>query len=568
MRTVALNQHQRHAALAGMADRTLDMLVIGGGVVGAGTALDAAARGLDVGLVEARDLASGTSSRSSKLIHGGLRYLEMLEFKLVGEALKERGLLLHDLAPHLVRPVPFLYPLQRRGWERLYTGAGVLLYDLLGLAGGRRRRLPVHRHLTRTGALRVAPALRPDSLVGALQYHDAQVDDARFVLTIARTAAVQGATIATRAAVTELLRADGRVVGARVEDRISGQQYTIRAREVVLATGVWSADLLTGGPAPDAVSVRASKGIHLVVPRDRIKSDTGLILRTAVSVLFVIPRGQTWLIGTTDTDWRGDKAHPAASAADIEYLLNTVNSVLTEPITRDDVLGVYAGLRPLVAGDAEHTAKLSREHVVAQPEPGLTVVAGGKYTTYRVMAQDAVDTALGRSGPPSRTETIPLAGAVGYRELAADPSSVCSTWGLSEDQARRLLNRYGSLIAEVLAVGASRRELLEPIDGGAGHLGAEVVYAVTHEAALHLEDVLTRRTRVSVDTADRGLRCAERVAALMAAELGWDAQRRDAEVAHYRRRVQAELASQAAADDTAADAARLSVTDITVGDAP
>jgi glycerol-3-phosphate dehydrogenase len=328
MDSAALAHTQRAAALRTMTDETLDVLVVGGGVVGAGCALDAATRGLSVGLVEARDVASGTSSRSSKLIHGGLRYLEMLQLRLVGEALRERGLLLHEIAPHLVRPVPFLYPLRHRGWERLYAGTGVALYDLLAHVGGRSRRMPTHRHLSRSQALTMAPSLRPDSLVGALQYFDAQVDDARFTLFVARTAAAHGASVAARCRVTKLLREDGRVVGARVVDELSGEQHEIRARRVILAAGVWTNELLASTSQPRAVAVRASKGIHLVVPGDRIRSETGLILRTEVSVLFVIPWGPNWVIGTTDTDWRGDKAHPAASAEDIEYLLRTVNEVL------------------------------------------------------------------------------------------------------------------------------------------------------------------------------------------------------------------------------------------------
>lgn len=377
-----------------MAERELDVLVLGGGVVGAGTALDAVTRGLSTGLVEARDWASGTSSRSSKLIHGGLRYLEMLDFDLVREALKERGLLLEKLAPHLVRPVPFLYPLQHKGWERLYAGTGVALYDAMAMTHSHGRGLPVHRHLSRRHALRVAPCLKKDALVGALQYYDAQVDDARFVLNLVRTAAAYGARTANGTRVTGFLREGERVVGARVQDVEGGGEYEIRAKQVVNATGVWTDDTQAMVGERGQIHVRASKGIHLVVPKDRIHSSTGLILRTERSVLFVIPWGRHWIVGTTDTAWDLDKAHPAASSADIDYLLEHVNSVLAVPLTRDDVEGVYAGLRPLLAGESDATSKLSREHTVAHPVPGLVVVAGGKFTTYRVMAKDAVDAAV------------------------------------------------------------------------------------------------------------------------------------------------------------------------------
>src|SRR6476619_99173 len=313
MLSAPLSAAARSQALHAMAEAERDILVVGGGVVGAGTALDAATRGLSTGLVEARDWAAGTSSRSSKLIHGGLRYLEMLDFALVREALKERGLLLEKLAPHLVRPVPLLYPLQHKGWERLYAGSGVALYDAMSMARGHGRGLPAHRHLTRRHALRVAPALKRDALVGALQYYDAQMDDARYVATLVRTAAAYGAKVANRARVTGFLREGERVVGARVQDVEGGGEYEIRARQIVNATGVWTDDTQGMVGERGQFHVRASKGIHLVVPRDRIHSSTGLILRTEKSVLFVIPWGRHWIIGTTDTDWSLDKAHPAAT---------------------------------------------------------------------------------------------------------------------------------------------------------------------------------------------------------------------------------------------------------------
>lgn len=323
-----------------MAERELDILVVGAGVVGAGTALDAVTRGLSTGLVEARDWASGTSSRSSKLIHGGLRYLEMLDFALVREALKERGLLLERLAPHLVKPVPFLYPLQHKGWERLYAGSGVALYDAMSMSRGHGRGLPMHRHLTRRHALRVAPCLKKDALVGAMQYYDAQMDDARYVATLVRTASAYGAKVANRAKVTGFLREGERVVGARVQDVEGGGEYEIRAKQVVNATGVWTDDTQAMVGERGQFHVRASKGIHLVVPKDRINATTGLILRTEKSVLFVIPWGRHWIVGTTDTDWDLDKAHPAASSADIDYLLEHVNSVLARPLPGRRARGV------------------------------------------------------------------------------------------------------------------------------------------------------------------------------------------------------------------------------------
>jgi glycerol-3-phosphate dehydrogenase len=548
-----------------MAEGELDILVVGGGVVGAGTALDAATRGLATGLVEARDWASGTSSRTSKLIHGGLRYLEMLDFALVREALKERGLLTQRIAPHLVKPVPFLYPLQHSAWERWYAGSGVALYDVMAVASGRSRGLPLHRHLSRHRALRVAPCLRKDALVGAVQYFDAQVDDARCVATLVRTAAAYGAQVANRARVVGFLREGERVVGVRVADVEAGGAYEIRARQVVNATGVWTDETQGLIGERGQFHVRASKGIHLVVPKDRIHSTSGLILRTERSVLFVIPWGRHWIIGTTDTAWDLDKAHPAASSADIDYLLGHVNSVLAVPLTRDDVEGVYAGLRPLLAGESDATSKLSREHTVAHPVPGLVVVAGGKYTTYRVMAKDAVDAAvhgLDQRVADCVTEDVPLVGAEGYRALWNARARTAQRMGLHVARVEHLLNRYGSLTEEVLELIARDPALGEPLATADDYLRAEIVYAASHEGARHLDDVLTRRTRISIETFDRGTRSAREAAELIAPVLGWDREQIKKEVEHYEKRVESERESQLQPDDRTADAAQFGSPDI------
>ncbi|GAA4870425.1 glycerol-3-phosphate dehydrogenase/oxidase [Pseudonocardia benzenivorans] len=565
MRSVALSPQARAEALRAMAGTELDVLVIGGGVVGAGSALDAATRGLTVGLVEARDFASGTSSRSSKLIHGGLRYLEMLDFRLVAEALQERGLLIQTLAPHLVRPVPFIYPLQHRVWERAYAGAGVALYDTLGLLSGRARGVPHHRHLTRTGAKRIMPSLRKDALVGALQYYDAQVDDARHTMFVARTAAAYGAHIASRARVVALLREGERVTGAEVHDLESGETIKVRARQVVNATGVWTDDTQSLVGERGQFKVRASKGIHLVVPRDRIQGDSGLILRTEKSVLFVIPWFRHWIIGTTDTDWSLDKAHPAASAADIDYLLDHVNAVLEQPLTHADVEGVYAGLRPLLSGESESTSKLSREHAVAHTVPGLVVVAGGKYTTYRVMAKDAVDAAvhgLDAKVPESVTEKVPLLGAEGFKALLNARHRLAAEHGLHVARIEHLLSRYGSMIDEVLALVDEDPTLGEPLAGAPDYLRAEIVYAASHEGARHLEDVLARRTRISIETFDRGVGSVEEAARLLAPVLGWSDEQVEREKEHYRKRVDAERESQKMPDDETADAARMGAPEV------
>jgi glycerol-3-phosphate dehydrogenase len=555
-----LDVQQRAAALDRMGSETLDVVVIGAGATGAGSALDAATRGLSTALVEARDFAAGTSSRSSKLVHGGLRYLEQGELALVREALRERSLLLNVLCPHLVRPVPFLYPLTEH-WQRPYVGAGMLLYDTMGGHKGLRR----HRHLTKRGALKIAPGLKPDSLVGGIQYYDAQVDDARHTLALARTAAKYGAAVASNAPVVGFLREGGRVTGVRIRDLRSDREIEVRSRQVINATGVWTDDVQALAGERGKFKVKASKGVHLVVPRDRLQLETGLILRTAESVLFVIPWGRHWILGTTDSEWTLDKAHPAASSSDIDYVLEQANRVLDQPLGHEDVEGVYAGLRPLLAGESDSTSRLSREHTVAGPVPGMVAVAGGKYTTYRVMAKDAVDAAargLEQAVPPSVTEATELVGADGFRALWNQRERLAAQSGLHPARIEHLLGRYGSDIHELLAEVERRPELGEPLPGADDYLQVEVRYAASHEGALHLDDVLTRRTRISIETWDRGVGAAEPAARLLAEVLGWE----DAEVAreleYYRARVEAERESQRQPEDRAADAARANAPDL------
>jgi glycerol-3-phosphate dehydrogenase len=560
-----LSPAAREAALEELAASEVDVLVVGGGITGVGTALDAVTRGLSVGLLEQRDFASGTSSRSSKLVHGGLRYLEMLDLALVREALAERGLLLTRLAPHLVKPVPFLFPLTRRGWERPYVGAGLALYDAMAMAGKYEMGVPRHRHLFRRQVRRIAPDLRSEDLAGAIRYYDAQVDDARLVVTVARTAATHGALCVNRTKVVGFLREGERVTGVRAVDLETGRSLAVRARVVVNAAGVWTDEIqeMVGGRG--ALHVRASKGIHLVVPRDRIRSEAGLIMRTAVSVLFVIPWGRHWIIGTTDTPWNFDLAHPAASRRDLDYLLEQVNRVLREPLSHEDVEGVYAGLRPLLSGESEPTSRISREHTVVTPVPGLVIVAGGKLTTYRVMGRDAVDAAahsLGGLVPASITHRVPLAGAEGYETRSNQRSTLARRSGLHPARVDHLLNRYGALVDELVDLVVRRPELAAPLTGAEDYLCAEVVHAVTHEGARHLDDVLTRRTRISIETFDRGVHAAGPAADLMVTELGWDRTRRDDEVDHYLRRVEAERQSQLTLSDREADEARVSAPDI------
>ncbi len=556
MRPIPMGLTHRQAALERLGTEQFDVLVVGGGIVGAGAALDAASRGLSVALVEARDWASGTSSRTSKLIHGGLRYLEQGDLALVREALKERSLLITRLAPHLVRPVAILLPLRGRVWERAYIGAGLVLYDLM--AGG--KVLPRHRHLGRRRAHQQAPGLRPRAMVGAIQYHDAQMDDARYALAVVRTAVAQGATAASGVQVERfVIGSDGRVSGASVVDAEGGSRFDIRAKAVISATGVWTDDIQRLLDYPSGFQVRASKGVHLVVPRDRIDLESGLILRTETSVLFVLPWETHWLIGTTDTEWEFDKTHPAATDADIDYLLQQVNAVLETPIARSDIAGVYAGLRPLVSGDTELTVRLSREHAVVAPAPGLTVIAGGKFTTYRIMAKDAVDVTargLDTSVPESVTDRLPLLGADGFVGLWHRRHSLADSANLPVSRIERLLRRYGWCATELLDLIASDADLGRPIFGAEDYLRAEVIYAVNHEDARHLDDVLTRRTRIFMETSDRGAECAAEIARLMARVLGWDERTEREEIRCCLDGIEADRQAQRQPDDRSANAVR------------
>ena len=563
-KTQPLSPAGRTAALARLAAEELDVLIIGGGVVGAGSALDAVTRGLRVGMVEARDYAAGTSSRSSKLFHGGLRYLEQLNFHLVLEALKERSLVLNTLCPHLARPVPFIYPLEKVV-DRGYVGLGIGVYDVMGAGRG----VPSHlKHLGRKKTMESFPSGKRAAIRGSIRFYEGQVDDARHTMMLARTAASYGASCVNSTRVTAFIREDDRVVGVRATDLETGRQLEIRAKQVINAAGVWTDEVQTMVGGRGQFQVRASKGVHLVIPRNRINSATGIITRTEKSLLFIIPWGSHWIIGTTDTDWDLDLAHPAASRTDVDYLLHHANSLLQDPLTREDVVGVYAGLRPLLFGESESTSTLSREHAVSSPVRGLTVIAGGKYTTYRVMAKDAVDSAvhgLERTVPASVTEQTPLLGADGYfgaynaRRLTAERT------GLRESTVTHLLGRYGTLSTELFDLMHERPELAEPLESAPEYLKAEAYYAASHEGALHLEDVLTRRTRISIEVRDRGDAAAAEVAALIAPVLGWDQADSDREVEHYRARVSAERESQAQPDDRTADAARLGAPDVRLG---
>ncbi len=535
-----LNHASRAEAIAVAREHRADVVVIGGGVVGCGAALDAAARGLSVVLIEQSDLAAGTSSRSSRLAHGGLRYLEQREFSLVHEALTERGLLLDRLAPHLVRPVPFLFPVGRK-WERPYVASGVRLYDVLSRIGSYGGTMPRPKSLNVDEAKELAPDLDAGEIAGAVRFHDAQIDDARHTVAVARTAASFGARILTRTRAESLvIDTDGRVTGVNAHDEITGEDYTIRSRVVIAAAGVWTDEVLhmVDPTAPDRV--QQSRGVHLVVRGDAIRSTTAIIARTAASVLFLLPWGGDWIVGTTDTPREADEslADPVATEDEIAYLLGQANRWLARPLRREDVIATYAGYRPLVAEEsAEATTQVSREHVIFHPAPGLISIAGGKYTTYRVMAADAVDAAVAELDDEailaSTTAEIPLVGAVGFADLWADRASLADRWDLPVTTVERLLRRHGSRVSEVFDVISADPAMRQPLPPEGRHIAAEAVVAVTHQGALDLEDVLVRRLRLTAESPDAGRAAAAAVAPLVAPLLGWDGARMAEEIATY-----------------------------------
>jgi glycerol-3-phosphate dehydrogenase len=440
-------------------------------------------------------------------------------------------------------------------------GSGLFLYDALA---GLHPAMPRHRHLTRRSCLRAVPALRDDSLTGGIRYFDAQVDDARFSLVLARTAASHGAVCVSALGVVGFLHEGDRVAGVHAQDLESGCELDVRAGTVINATGVWTTYTERLAGVADPMVVRPSKGVHLVVPRERIDSEYALILRTEKSVLFVLPWGDRWIIGTTDTDWHYGLDHPSATHADIEYLLDHVNGALREPLGFQDVIAVFVGLRPLLGGTAEETAKLSRNHAVRRSAPGFVSVAGGKYTTYRLMARDAVDLAVRDLRFPvdsSRTSDVPLLGAVGLSGAELRLASHPGAGHLTPAQLDHLIARYGTLASEVLDLVAGDTGLAAPLVGAEGYVAAEIRHAAAYEGALHVDDVLTRRTHIAFEVPDRGRLAADAVARLMAPVLGWDQAVVDREVAHYRSRLEAESAAQALLTDATSDSARAAVRD-------
>ena len=538
---------RRRDQLAVLTGETWDVLIVGGGIVGTGALLDAVSRGMRAALIEQDDIAAGTSSRSSRLIHGGLRYLEQFRFGLVREALAERSRLL-ALAPHLVRLEPLLLPVYGTPYlSKAFYDAGLTLYDLLGARhdGG------WHRRLSRVETLDLAPTLRGRGLRGGLLYHDGVEDDARYALAVVRTAQAAGAVAVTRVRATGLTfgpaaEAPEALRILRASDLLNGTDLEIQTRAVVDATGVWAA-------APDhpfrdgPLRILPSRGAHLVVPRARIPNRVGLTIRVPGRVVFLVPWSEHWLIGTTDAPFEGPAARPTADGWEVDKLLETVNATMDVVLTRDDVHGTYAGLRPLIAPTDGSTVRASREHRITVGPDGVVRVDGGKFTTYRVIAADVIDVVLGRNAAtarPSRTADWRLIGAAeldAQARIANELATIPAVRASGLEAATQLVARHGTEAPAVVALGAEL-DLLRPLVPGRAFLEAEVAWAARQEAALSLDDVLARRTRLAQELPDRGAAIAPRVAAILAAELGWGEARQALEVQIYLASAQREFA--------------------------
>ena len=532
----------RDAALRRLTDEQFDVLVIGGGITGAGVALDAASRGLKVALVERRDLASGTSSKSSKLVHGGLRYLQQREFRLVYQALAERQRL-RKTAPHLVRLLPFLIPVFGKDGIihpklRKALNSALWMYDLTG--GARIGKL--HDQIDKAATLAHVPTLREDRTLGAFIYYDAQTDDARLTMTIARSAIDLGAVVVNWCPVVSITKDAGHAVGASVQPDGDVQTIDVRATTVVNAAGVWSDDVraLDEGTHPD--SIRPAKGIHITVPWEKVRNDIACVFPVPKDrrSIFVVPMGGKTYIGTTDTDYDGPIDDPQCTAEDVAYLLNAVNASLTEPLDEADVLGTWAGLRPLVkSATTERTADLSRHHKVVHSASGVISVTGGKLTTYRRMAEDTVDEISRASGGRGRTvrcrtKKLRLHGAEGYDELVDDVDAASKRLSISPELVTHLANRHGSDTRVLAAMIVADRSLGEPLVPGLPYVRAEAIHAVRYELARTLDDVLTRRIPARWLLRDGAAAAADDVARLIAPELGWNDDDIDREVKAFR----------------------------------
>ncbi|MDQ6694749.1 MAG: glycerol-3-phosphate dehydrogenase/oxidase [Chloroflexota bacterium] len=531
-----------------MSAEGVDILVVGGGITGAGVALDASTRGFKVGLVEKADFGSGTSSKSTKLVHGGIRYLPQFDFVLVREALVERGLLTRN-APFLVQPIGFVLPLYKGAKKPLGTPispprgigmsyvlqAGLLMYDLLSgrLGVGRHKRLGASR------ARKMVPCLKDEGLIDAFVYYDAQTDDTRLTSTVLRTAAQAGAWLANYAEVTGFTQQGGRITGAQVRDTLSGEMLDIKAGTVVNAGGVFAGRIESMAGDDSQVHIEPAKGIHLTVSRSALKIGKSAVVLPETEdgrILFIVPWGPRVTIGTTDTPG-GDIDHPVADKVDVAYLLRHVNRYMKCQLTEADIISTWAGYRPLVSSKKPGVAssKLSRSHVVLDGPGGMVTIVGGKLTTYRRMAEDTMEHIARQIGGRSEHKKgpLPLAGSDGWKEAAAQVQARAAGYGLRDDTVRRLGN-YGSSALTLLSLIDEDRALARRVVADLPYIMAEVVFACRHEMAMQLDDVLVRRLHINFEDWERGLRVAGDVAALMARELGWDAGHESYQVSRYR----------------------------------
>lgn len=532
------------ATIWDLSARRFDVLVVGGGATGAGIAREAALRGLAVALVERGDFGSGTSSRSSRLIHGGLRYLEHRRFGLVRESLAERGVLLR-IAPHIVRPLGFLFPVYRGDRvSRWKAELGLTLYDLFAHGGNVRR----HRPLGKRGVLEHEPLLKEPGLSGGALYWDAQCDDARLSLANVRAAAAHGALVANHTCVTAFEQENGRITGAILEDQLTGAQGTVHARVVINATGPW-VDVVRRLEEPGAKpSLAPTRGSHVMVPRSRIGHHHAITFMSPIDgrIMFVLPWGDRSYIGTTDTESADSPDHVSATEADMLYLLRSANALF--PAARlglDDVSYSWSGLRPLVADSAVTPGARTREHLISVGPRGLVSIAGGKLTTYRRMALDVIRRVKALLGLPdidpdptkARSATEPLPGGEGYKVEALFARGVAR--GLPEPVVAHLVGQYGSEVPSLYDIAAEWPHLKEPVHPHHGAIGAEVVHSVRTEYARRLDDVMFRRLSIAHETPDAGLAAVDPVARLMGKELGWDETRRREESDRYRDLAQA-----------------------------
>ena len=548
--------------LALLENEQFDVLVIGGGVTGAGVALDAVARGYKVALVEKVDFASGTSSKSTKLVHGGIRYLPNFDFALVHEALVERGTLLRN-APYLVQPVGFVLPLYEGDRHPvglpfttpggiglgLIMDIGLWMYDLMAGMFAGSRGVKRHRRLSRNKVMELAPALVTDRLKEGFMYYDAQTNDARLTLALIRTAAQFGATIANYAEVTSFVTENGKVSGAHVRDQLGNKDITVRARHIVNATGVFSEQIEELAGYEPQVQVKPSKGVHLVFSCEDVKLGNDAIVLPETDdrrILFLVPWESRAIFGTTDTG-SGDLDYPTATQEDIAYLLNHLKRYLSVQLTEDNIISVYAGYRPLLSsrGTGRSTAKLSRTHAVLQSPSGLVTIVGGKLTTYRRMAQDTVDVLSRRDGssPIHPTQNLPLQGSAGWLARQRDVEVKGLALGLSP-QTIKHLRHYGSEALALLKLIEDDVELGRRLIDDLPFIRAEVIYACRHEMAMTPYDVLARRTSIMLEDRQRGMDSLEDVVALMASEHNWSSEQQLLMSDAFRSTVQQQLAAE------------------------